>query len=273
MKTLYEEIQRHGGKSAPCLLKHLRATEITDWPDLTKANLHELRDELKRTVAPNSAKTYSAVLRSILGRFEDELQLPKDWRKIFSARAEKPVKTFLTPKEIEAFASVRPRNDRDRYVQAAFLCGCWTGARISDIIDFTELNIQGGMLTYVSKKTATRATVPAKPCIWDYIKTVQEYKGDMCLVTYNRIIRGIARRAGLSKTVKIYKAGQTKTVKKWEALSSHSARISFCTNLASAGCSLNDVSKLAGHSSPLMTERYVCDYEVDLPAKAMAYFS
>ena len=140
-------------------------------------------------------------------------------------------------------------------------------------MDFSELNIQNGVLTYVSKKTSTRATIPAKPCVWGYIETVQSYEGDVCLMTYNRIVRELARRAGISKEVKIYKAGESKTVKKWEALSSHSARISFCTNLAAAGCSLNDVAKLAGHSSPSMTQRYVCDYEVNLPAKAMAYFS
>lgn len=273
MKTLYEEIQRHGGKSAPCLIKHLRAAGIEGWGALTKANLFALRDELREAVAPNSAKFYLAALRSIIGRFEDEITLPKDWRNIFQSKAEKPVKTFLTPKEIEAFASVRPRNKRDRFVQAAFLCGCWTGARVSDIMDFSELNIQNGVLTYVSKKTSTRATIPAKPCVWGYIETVQSYEGDVCLMTYNRIVRELARRAGISKEVKIYKAGESKTVKKWEALSSHSARISFCTNLAAAGCSLNDVAKLAGHSSPSMTQRYVCDYEVNLPAKAMAYFS
>ena len=273
MKTLYEEIQRHGGHSAPCLLKHLRAAGITNWDELTRANLFALRDEIRESVAPNSAKYYLAAIRAIIGRFKDEITLPKDWESAFQTKGEKPVKTFLTPTEIEAFAGVTPRNERDRYVQAAFLCGCWTGARVSDILDFSDLNINGGMLTYVSKKTGTRATIPAKPCIWDYISTVQNYEGEVCLMTYNRIVREIARRAGLSKPVKVYKAGKSKTMKKWEALSSHSARISFCTNLAAAGCSLNDVSKLAGHSSPSMTARYVCDYEVELPARAMAYFS
>ena len=273
MKTLYEEIQRHGGHSAPCLVKHLKAAGITDWHELTRANLYALRDELRESVAPNSAKFYLAALRSILGRFEDEIELPKDWRSAFQSKAEKPVKTFLTPKEIEAFARVTPRNERDRYVQAAFLCGCWTGARVSDIMDFSDLNIVGGMLIYVSKKTGTRATIPAKPCLWEYIAIVQDYEGDVCLMTYNRIVRELARRAGISTEVKIYKAGRTKTVKKWEAMSSHSARISFCSNLAAAGCSLNDVAKMAGHNSPSMTARYVCDYEVKLPEKARAYFA
>lgn len=273
MKTFFEEIQRHGGKSAPCLLKHLKAAGISDWADLTKANLFALRDELRESVSPNSAKFYLAAIRAILGRFEDELDLPKDWRAAFQSKAEKPVKTFLTPCEIDAFAAVTPRNERDRYVQSAFLCGCWTGARVSDIMDLSDLNIQGDMLTYVSKKTGTRATVPAKPCIREHILNVQGYGKEVCLMTYNRIVRELARRAGISKPVKIYKAGRSSTVKKYEALSSHSARISFCTNLAAAGCSLNDVAKLAGHSSPGMTARYVCDYEIKLPEKAMAYFS
>lgn len=271
--TLYDEIRRHGGKSAPCLVKHLRAAGITNWDELTRANLYALRDELRESVSPNSAKFYLAAIRAIIARFEDEIRLPKDWRAAFQAKAEKPVKTFLSPKEIDSFASVKPRNGRERYVQAAFLCGCWTGARVSDILEFTELNIRDGMLTYVSKKTGTRATIPAKPCLRDYVAVVQDYGGEVCLMTYNRIVREIARRAGISSPVKIYRAGRSVVAKKWQSLSSHSARVSFCTNLAAAGCSLSDVSKLAGHSSPNMTARYVCDYEVNLPAKARAYFS
>ena len=272
MKPFLDEIERHGGKSAPCLVKHLKAAGITDWKDLTKSNLYALRDQLRDHVAPNSTRTYLAQYRSLLGRWEDELNLPKDWRDIFHAKSEKPVKTFLTPEEIYAFAAVQPKNKREKYVQAAFLCGCWTGARISDIMEFTEDNIKGGMLTYVSKKTAIASTIPAKPCLWEYVRIVQEYHEDMYLSTYNRIVRELARRSGISEPVKIYKAGGSKSMRKYDAISSHTARISFCTNLASAGCSLMDVSRLAGHSDPSMTARYVCDYKVNLPEKAMAYF-
>lgn len=272
MKPFYEEIERHGGKSAPCLIKHLKEAGIGDWKDLTKSNLYALRDQLREKLAPNSTKTYLAQYRALINRYEDEISLPKDWREIFRAKSEKPVKTFLTDAEIRDFAAVPPRNERERYVQAAFLCGCWTGARVSDIMEFDENNIKDGMLTYVSKKTAIAASVPAKPCLWEYVRIVQDYPEKMYLMTYNRIVREIARRAGISESVKVYHAGESKTVKKWEALTSHSARGSFVTNLVAAGCSINDVQRLAGHTDPGMTARYVCDYKVNLPDRAMAYF-
>ena len=271
--TLFEAITRHGGKAAPCLIKHLNASGITDWNDLTRTNLHELRDELKRTVAPNSAKTYLAELRSILHRYSDDIELPKGWEDIFKAKAEKPVKTYLTTEEIARFEAVTPRNKREEYVQAAFLCGCWTGARISDIVGFTEENIADGVLTYVSHKTGIQASVPAKPGLWEKIQVVQNYPEEMCLMTYNRIVRSLARKAGISEKVKIYKAGVTKVVEKYAALSSHDARRSFCTNLAAAGCSINDVARLAGHQNPITTMGYICNYKVNLPKMAMAYFS
>lgn len=273
MKTLYEEIQRHGGKAAPCLVKHLKAAGITDWNELTRANLYALRDELRESVAPNSAKFYLAAIRAILARFEDEIALPKDWRSAFQSKAEKPVKTFLTPKEIEAFARVTPRNERDRYVQAAFLCGCWTGARISDIVDFSALNIVNGMLTYVSKKTGIQSIIPVKSGLEKYIAIVQKYDGEVCLMTYNRIVRELARRAGISQEVKIHKAGKTRVVKKWEALSSHSARISAASNLAMLGVPMNDLKNILGHTSIAMSERYVVPSEAKLSPIAMKYFS
>ena len=273
MKTLYEEIQRHGGKSAPCLVKHLKAAGIAEWDELTRANLFALRDELRESVSPNSAKFYLAAIRAIIARFEDEIELPKDWRAAFRAKSEKPVKTFLSPKEIDSFAKVTPRNERERYVQAAFLCGCWTGARVSDIMEFTELNIRDGMLTYVAKKTGIQSIIPVKPGLENYIAIVQRYNGEVCLMTYNRIVRDLARRAGINKEVKIHKAGKTRVIKKWEALSSHSARISAASNLAMLGVPMADIKNILGHTSIAMSERYVVPTEVKLSPAAMKYFS
>ena len=270
--TLHEAIQRHGGKATPCLLKHLNASGIKDWDDMTRANLHALKDELKGSVSPNSAKTYLAQIRSILNRYSDDIELPKGWDDLFKAKSEKPVKTFLTISEIERFEAVTPKNEREEYVQAAFICGCWTGARISDIKDFTEENISNGTLTYVSHKTGIQATIPAKPGLWEKIQIVQNYPHEMCLMTYNRIVRSIAKRAGIRDKVKIHKAGETRVVEKWEALSSHSARISTATNLAVLGVPLNDLKSILGHSSVSMSERYIVPTKANLSPKAMGFF-
>jgi len=274
MKTLYEEIQRHGGKAAPCLVKHLRASGITDWPELTKANLHELRDELRRTVAPNSVKTYAAELRAILGRFEDELTLPKDWRTIFQAKAERPVKTYITPEELKRLEAVETRNGEEEIVRVQSLLEAYTGARVSDIMRFTSENIADGYLTYTSQKTSVTATVPVSEKTMGWIEYAQSHKEDEpgSLVQRNRIIRRLLKRAGVNATTKVYKGGKELTGEKWEFCSSHSFRISAATNMAAAGASLTDIRFTLGHTSEAMSSRYIAAGRPNLSAKALAYF-
>ena len=275
MKPLYESIDRAASNKgqAASIKKHLAAVGINDWEDVTKSNLYALRDHLNDKMAPNTTKTILASLKAILHRYEDETELPKGWEGIVTAKGEKPQKTYLTVKEIEQFSKVEPRNDIERYVKACFLVSCWTGMRVSDAKRITPENIKDGTLSYVSEKTGILSVIPAKPGLWDQIRIIQEREGDMYLATYNDAVRRLARRAGINEKVKIHKAGRTLTVEKWEALSSHSGRVSIATCLADAGVSLIDTCRVLGHTSTVMTERYVVKTRPELSAKAMRFFA
>lgn len=274
MRTLYESIDRAASNKgqAGSIKKHLSAVGITDWDGLTKSALYELRDHLLKTVAPNTAKTVLASLKAVLHRYEEEVALPKGWETIVTAKGERPQKTYLTPKEINMLRDVEIRNEKEKYVQACFLVSCWTGMRVSDAKQITEENIKDGVLTYVSKKTGIQSVLPAKPGLMDYITIIQEHDGEMYLSTYNDTLRRLARRAGICERVKIHKAGRTETVEKWEALSSHSGRISVASCLADAGVSLIDIARTLGHTSTTMTERYVVKTRPELSEKALRFF-
>ena len=274
MKPLYESIDKAASNKgqAASVKKHLAAVGINDWGDMTKANLYELRDHLADTVAPNTAKTVMASLKAILHRYEEEIELPKGWEGVVSARGEKPQKTYLTRKEIDQFAGVETRGDVERYVKACFLVSCWTGMRVSDARRITEENIKGGTLSYVSEKTGILSVIPAKPGLWELIQVVKERDGEMYLATYNEAVRRLAKRAGITEPVKVHRAGRTETLPKWAALSSHSGRVSIATCLADAGVSLIDTCRVLGHTSTSMTERYVVKTRPELSAKAMRYF-
>lgn len=274
MAPLYESIEHAASNpgQAASIIKHLRAVGIQDWGGLTKSNFYEFRDHLAGTVAPNTAKTICASLKAVLKRFSDEVELPKGWESIITVKGEKPQKTYLTMKDIEAFSAVETRSDIERYVKSCFLVSCWTGMRVSDAKEITGENIKDGVLTYVSKKTGREASVPAKPGIMDHIRVIQEREGDMYLATYNDALRRLARRAGLTEPVKIHRAGRTETVQKWEAITSHSGRVSTASCLAEAGATLTDIKLCLGHSSEQMSARYVACQKANLSAKAMKFF-
>lgn len=274
MKELFDAIQHAASNpgQAASIIKHLRAVGIFSWDGLTKSNLYELRDHLADTVAPNTAKTILAGVKAILRRYADEIELPRGWEAILVARGEKPLKTYLTVAELERLEGVEVRNEIERIVLNQFLVSAWTGMRISDAKGVCPEKTGDGYLTYVSQKTKTTATIPLRAGIAERIAWLKENGRDLYLATYNDALRRLARRAGIRAKVVVYKGGREEQGEKWEFLTSHSARVSFCTNLAKTGTDLLSISRLAGHSSVQMTQRYCVPTGVDLNAKARAFF-
>lgn len=272
MKTLQQAIQAHAKGATPALLKYLNECQLNDWQDLTKSNLNDFKDYVTERVAQSTARTYFAVLKGILKRYEEEVHFCKDYAEILKAKNEKPVKTYLSMKELERLERVIPRTANEQYVLDEFLIGAYTGMRISDAKEVSTENMANGYISYVSVKTSIQAVVPMKVGIDERIKRVQANDQDLPLASYNRILRRLCQRAGITERVKVFKAGEHKKGEKWEYCSSHTARISFATNLANLGVPLLDIAKLMGHTNTQMTERYVIKTKAELDVKALKFF-
>lgn len=273
MKTLEQTLQKMEKGAAQSLRKHLAAVGISSWEDMTRSALYDLRDHLEEAVAPSSAKQILSNLRAILNRVKDEVDLPSDFAKILSVKGDVCRSTYLTPDELRRFEAVEVRGAKARLVQVEFLIEAFTGARISDVQTFTEENFAGGYLTYTSKKTKVTATVPVSEKTKGWIRYAQEHRAEEpTLMSRNRIIRRIAKEAGIDTPVKTRHGGVEKVTPKWAVLTSHCARRSCASNLAGAGASLTEIRFTMGHTSESMTSRYVCESRPNLSAKAMKYF-
>lgn len=273
MRTLQEAIEKMEKGAAQSLRKHLGAVGVSTWEDMSRSALYDLRDHLEEAVAPSSAKQILSNLRALLNRVKDEVALPQDFAKILAVKGDVCRSTFLTPDELRKFEAVRVKGTKARLVQVEFLIEAFTGARISDVQNFTEENFAGGYLTYTSKKTKVTATVPVSEKTKGWIRYAQEHRADSpTLMSRNRIIRRIAKEAGIDSPVKTRRGGVEKVTPKWEVLTSHCARRSCASNLAGAGASLTEIRFTMGHTSEAMSSRYVCESRPNLSAKAMRYF-
>ena len=116
MRTLTDAIQAHAKGAAPALIKYLDECGLNDWEDLTRTNLNEFRDLVLNQVAQSTARTYFAVFKSILKRYEDDAEFCKGYADILKAKLEKPVKTFLTMKDLERLERVEVKNPNEQYV-------------------------------------------------------------------------------------------------------------------------------------------------------------
>jgi integrase len=245
---------------------------MNDWDDLTKTNLNDFKDYVLSRVAHSTARTYFAVFKAILKRYEDDAPICKDYGNILKAKIEMPVKTFLTMKELERLEQVKPESENEQYVLDVFLIGAFTGMRVSDAMQISKENMANGFISYVSIKTSIQAVVPLKEGIAERIKRVQANECEMPLATYNRILRRLCKRAGITERVKVFKAGEHHRGEKWEYVSSHTARHSFATNLADLGVPILEICKCMGHTSTQMTERYIVKTKAELDTKALKYF-
>lgn len=273
MKTFLQAIQDNAGTQAAALTKHLTTKGLNDWNDLTKVNLCDFRDYLTKAVATSSAKTYLAVLKTVIGRYEDEGLIPcNQFRTILTAKNDKPVKTYLTTDELHQLEQVDIKSLAERYVLYCFLVGAYTGMRISDTLAATKENIQNNRLSYVSIKTGVHATIPCSERVKEYLEYLNDHRMEISQMGYNKAIRRLCQRAGITERVKVRRGGKDAVKEKWECISSHSARISFCTNLAGLDVPMTDLKQMAGHTNIQMTERYIVNTEINLSERALKYF-
>ena len=241
--------------------------------------MNRFADWLCTNVAQSSARQYCAKLKAVIETYSDEVKMPKDWRKALTIKDDESQNVYLTETEIQRIIDYKPDSMTEAIVQQQFVLGCLTGARHSDYSHFTEANINSiGNLVYVSQKTHTKAEIPLSPVVREILFATGRtfagaYKKEVCDTTFNATIRHICNMCDINEEVTLYRRGSFTKMKKYEAVSSHTSRRSFCTNLYLRCRDLLLVSRLAGHSSTSMTERYVVCGMESMTELAMQYFS
>lgn len=205
----------------------------------------------------NTKRRYYAQFKAFFGLHERETSLSGKWRDILSQHPDKCTYLYLSAEDVKRIAQAPVMDDQEEAARDTFVIGCLTGARISDYSQFRPENVNNGVLTYVSKKTGQYARIPACGLL---IRMMQHSKAFTVKFTgryLNIAIKRIAKRAGLSGMATIYQGNERVTAPKYELISSHTARRSFCRNLREYNAELETIRDFAGHSNIAMTERYI----------------
>ena len=255
------------------ILNMFEAANLCDatWENLTKVRLQKFIDYMGERLSPNSVNQYAAKLKSVLNLYADEVLLPRGYAKVLTPKKVTSTAVFLSEAELQKLIDYTPKNERERYVRNMFVTCAFCGMRHSDAVRLNESNINGDSLQYVSVKTKIQAIVPLKPIVREYILNHTDVSIDD--TTYNRIIRNICKKCGITDKVKVFKAGKECEGEKWEYVSSHTARRSCASNLYLKGLDLYTISRFLGHSSADMTAKYICCGIRELPQEAKEYFS
>lgn len=155
--------------------------------------------------------------------------------------------------------STVPHLDR---VRDWFLLLAWTGSRFSDLEKIEKANIRNGMITYRQQKTNTLVTIPMHPVVNEILK---KYNYQMPDVISNQKFNDYIKEA--CKTAKIdglesftrTVGGKliTETKPKYELVSSHTCRRSFCTNMYLRGLDTMMIRSISGHKTEKSFLKYI----------------
>lgn len=155
----------------------------------------------------------------------------------------------------------KPKLDR---VRDLFLIGCYTGLRFSDFTELRPENItrDGRILDVVTRKTGQRVKIPLNPTVSAILaKYGYELPRSISGQKFNDYLKEVAQLGGLTETVQLSRTEGglkiTRTLDKWNAVTSHTARRSFATNAYKAGVNTLDIMKLTGHKTETSFMRYI----------------
>ena len=143
-----------------------------------------------------------------------------------------------------------------------FLLLAWTGARFSDLEKISQTDIKDGFITFRQKKTNTKVTIPLHPVVSEIL---QKYNYQMpepiSNQKFNEYIKEVAETAGLtSPEVLTRTVGGTlksETMPKFELISSHTGRRSFCTNMYKRGLPTLMIMSISGHKTEKSFLKYI----------------
>jgi len=219
--------------------------------DLTPQLFEKFKTYLLNRVSANSALVYLARIKTALNQAVRENLLPVNPAVRTTIRKTETLPVHLSIKEIRKLAKAPCGNDQ---AKQAFLFGCFSGLRYSDVERLTWDEVKGEYLEFTQTKTGTPERLPLSAQALQILRKQKKAKPSPNL---QREIPANAVFLLPSKSV------IDKQLKRWgkaagivKPLSFHKARHSFATIALGAGVDIYTVSKLLGHKNLATTQIY-----------------
>jgi integrase len=155
-----------------------------------------------------------------------------------------------------------------------FIIGCETGLRFSDFSKLRSGHIKGDFIRKKVAKTHKSIVIPISPLLREVLdKYHNNPPQDITLQKFNKNIKKVGKKAELfEEIITVKKVGIKKeetTNQKYELISSHTCRRSFCTNQFNRGMPTLLIRKISGHKTEAAFLRYIKIDEEDAAKKML----
>lgn len=181
---------------------------------------------------------------------------------IMKKQSEKTFNIYMNEAELERLfefdLSEKPQME---IIRDLFIIGSETGLRFSDYSRLSKHHLNGDFIRISTLKTHDMVVIPISARLRAVLNKYEDPSVFLISNQYfNREIKEIMKMAGFTDLVSIPIREGSKTVEisrpKWEMVSSHTCRRSFCTNQVLKGVPTLLIRKISGHK----TERAFLEY-------------
>ena len=156
-------------------------------------------------------------------------------------------KGFLTVEQVHKLEKMVLKGQEDK-VRDAFLIGCYTGLRFSDIVTLRNEHFKNGWLTKKMAKTGFIVEVPVAELFGGkMLQLIAKYNGNI-----ERVSKALGSNSSVNKTLR----GILDRIKVDPKITFHSSRHTFATHLGQSGVQITTIQKLLGHQKLQTTQIY-----------------
>lgn len=269
LKISYRSIQEY-----TTTLKNIKAfqeenREPLDWTNLSVNTFKDFRDYLttEKDYAINNTAKHVDNFRQFLREAKDE-KFVFDYsiltnKKIVVAR-EEAINVVLNEEELSRIEKLN-LNDIKEKVRDLFLISCWTGLRISDFTNIQSHNIKhledNDFLEIFQKKTGSKVVIPCFQIVKEILRKWNDKLPSVSDQKINMHLKEICKEAKIKETIEKQQTKGGKKIitvsEKWELVTAHTGRRSFCTNMVKRGYPLKAIMQISGHKKENVFLKYV----------------
>jgi integrase len=212
----------------------------------------------------NSAGKVVRLLKGFVNYQVAKGVIPAIDMKNFKVVEEETDAVYLSEKELSAIYALDLSDDKQlEEIRDTFIVGCFTGLRYSDLSTLSpeHVDLENGNLNLKQRKVHKAVVIPMIDYVPDILK---KYNYDLPKIpnyTFNERVKELGERAKLKQKIEVVrkkgKNREKKVFEKWEMISSHTCRRSFCTNMYLSGFPAEELMRISGHKSPAAFMRYI----------------
>ena len=171
---------------------------------------------------------------------------------------------YLNEKELDEIYNLNLSDDDElEQIRDIFIVGCYTGLRYSDLSTLNSEHIDpiSGYINIKQRKVHKAVVIP----MIDYVPNIlKKYDYQLPKITgykFNERVKELGKKIKLNQKIEIVRKKGNKRItvvsQKWQLISSHTCRRSFCTNMYLSGFPAEELKKISGHKSPAAFMRYI----------------